>query len=649
MVQRVLFHPGNFGVAPNGAALKYKASLPLRAFTSIERLHNDVKATTLNVGNIVHNEAVAKCFEVKRAKSCMSGIEHVFYKECKGSVERYQALLRDNFDAVIFSFANMIAPPPPGRAEAQQEHMERLCEIVDKMPIPLYVFGMGMQEPVEDETTLVPAMVEFLKLLDKKARLVGVRGAETEAFLHRIGCGNAVALGCPSLYVYPENILSIKPGNVGPDARVLTAGYMGLRHLFGFQDARVDFLRSLAGRYRTSYVFQNDIYSYHELKDIKGLYDDATGQCDQRVLNDYVRAHGAVPPAFDGSWHFRDARAWRQFAAEHDFYFGDRFHGGVVALQASRPSLFVYNDLRVRELTEHYRIPNCALDEIMNEDLESLVQERLSRERLEEFKACYASRLREYYERCRDAGLTPIDNIGVSALSRQSPTPDWVQDIVATARAHIADTAQTEDRSAKPKLLAFLHRDAQEPVAATVTPGERISAAVAIFEKAGGAAAPFELIIRGLIAADQLDAAAQCLHRFLGAPKEIWMAPDPDFYFRLANLFHGKKRHEEARSAAVVYFREMGNRKPRNVRLFASILQALGKTEKAQRILFKLRERDGTSPAIELQLAQLALEKGELDAAERHAEEGLSLAPEPAVRAKLENTKKRVGEQQEAA
>ncbi|WP_417462882.1 polysaccharide pyruvyl transferase family protein [Kordiimonas sp.] len=649
MTQRVLFHPGNFGVAPNGAALKYKASLPLRAFTSIERLHNDVKATTLNVGNIVHNEAVAKSFEVKRGKSCMSGIEHVFYKECKGSAEKYQQLLRDNFDAVVFSFANMIAPPPPGREEAQQEHMERLCEIVDQMPIPLYVFGMGMQEPIEDESRLVPAMVEFLKLLNKKARLVGVRGAETEAFLHRIGCENAVALGCPSLYVYPQNILNIKAANLGVDARVLSAGYMGLRHLFGFQDARVQFLRNLAAQYRTSYVFQNDIYSYHELKDIDGLYDDATGQCDQITLNDYLAAHGAVAPAFEGSWHFRDARAWRQFAAEHDFYFGDRFHGGVVALQASRPSLFVYDDLRVRELTEHYGIPNCALNEVTGDNLEELVHTRLSAARLEEFKDTYAARLKEYYQLCSDVGLTPVSNIGKVALGQEASAPDWVQDIVAFAKPHAVPAVEGTTKHQRPKLLAFLHKPVEPAVETHVDPQARVRAAMNVFEKAGGAAAPFELVIRALLAADALDAASACLARFLEAPEEVWMAPDPDFYFRLANLFYGKKRYEEARSAAVIYFREMGNRKPRNVKLFASILQVLGKLEKAQRILTKLRENHGSSPAIELQLAQIALERGQADEALRRADEGLALTPEPGVRSKLENARKKAGEQARAA
>lgn len=649
MAQRILFHPGNFGVAPNSAGIPYKASLPLQAFTSIEQLHNDVKATTLNVGNIVHNEAVAKCFDVKRMKSCMTGIEHVFHKTCKGDAAQYQTLLRDNFDAVVFSFANMIAPPPPGRAEAQQQHMERLCEIVDKMPIPLYVFGMGMQEPIEDETTLVPAMVEFLKLLDKRARLVGVRGAETEAFLHRLGCENATALGCPSLYVYPGNILKIKPGNVGRDARVLTAGYMGLRHLFGFQDARVDFLRSLAARYRTSYVFQNDIYSYHELKDIEGLYDDATGQCDQMMLNDYVRAHGAMPPAFDGSWHFRDARAWRQFAAEHDFYFGDRFHGGVVALQASRPSLFVYNDLRVRELTEHYGIPACALDEIAGENIEELVHTRLSSARLEEFRDRYSARLKEYYDRCKEAGLKPITNMVVAKPKVSDDHADWVREILDAVRPYTIDTANRKPDGTRVKWWPFFRGSPQETSTAAVADTERLKAAMNVFEAANGTPAPFELIVRGLIALDLLDVAGMCLRSFLGAPKHIWMMPDPDYYFRLANLFHGKKRYEDARAAAVIYYRKMGDRKPRNVKLFASILHSLGKFDRAQRVLSDLKEKNGSTAAIELQLANIALEKGEFEEALKRADEGLSLAPESSVQSKLESAKKKVVAHRQAA
>lgn len=649
MAKRVLFHPGNFGVAPNSAALPHKTSLPVRAFTSIEQLHSDIKATTLNVGNIVHNEAVAKCFDVKRAKSCMSGIEHVFYKTCKGDADRYRTLLKDNFDAVAFSFANMIAPAPEGREAAQQEHMERLCEIVDTMPIPLYVFGMGMQEPIEDEKVLVPGMLEFLKLLDQKARLVGVRGAGTESFLHRIGCTNAVALGCPSLYVYPENILDIKPANMGRDARVLSAGYMGLRHLFGYQEARVQFLRDLAARYRTSYVFQNDIYSYHELKDVDGLYDDATGACDQAMLSDYVRAHGVVPPAFDGSWHFRDARAWRQFAAEHDFYFGDRFHGGVVALQASRPALFVYNDLRVRELTDHYRIPSCALDEITFENLEDIARSKLSRGSLDVFKDCYSERLKEYYDRCVEAGLKPVRDMAAAVSAQDRARPAWVQDIITIAKRGIEGTDSPRPEGAgRPKLLAFLRGPVPEDTSAEVTATARIKAAVAVFAKSNGAVAPFELIVRALIAADLLDEAAECLERFLAAPKKIWMAPDHDFYFRLANLFRGKKRYKDAQAAAAVFYHEMGRKKHREAKLFASILQARDELEQARGVLSQLKKDEGSDAAIELQLARIALDQDDTKEALLRAAEGLSLEPQPAVRSKLESVERRANQSKAA-
>ncbi|WP_262689755.1 polysaccharide pyruvyl transferase family protein [Kordiimonas aestuarii] len=629
-MKRILFHPANFGVAANNAKLVHKASLPLSAARSIADLKAEIAATTLNVGNIVHNEAVAKSFEVDRAKSCLSSIEHLYFTECGGRTADFASCLTANFDAVVFSYANLIAPPLQGRADAQERHMARLCEVVEALPIPLYVFGMGMQEALTDASPLVPSMRELLKLIDKKAEIFGVRGAETEAFLHGMGCVHAVALGCPSLYVYPENILKIAPLKARKKHKVLTAGYLGLRHLTGYQAERVDFLRALASRYRVNYVFQNDIYSYHELGDLPGIYDDATGECDKAAIAAYMQAYGQEPIDFDGMWHFRDARSWRQFAAMHDFYFGDRFHGGVVALQASRPALFVYKDLRVRELTNHFAIPNVALAEVTPETMPELLRAAFSAERTERFREQYAARLGDYHFRCRDAGLMPRGAHPVGAVAK--PAAAWRTEVariaLAASRVRRKTDARPEGRTIYPEFVKKRNRVR-----------DQITAAVELLMRPKASAALLEPVVRTLLTNARPQAAQKCLTCFLDtAQAEIATLPD-DACFRLANLYNRYQMHEAARRIIELLYVDRERRGEKNARLYANILLAEGNYTAAEQVLMPILGKGAADAATEFQLARAAFGQGRAGDAIARAEAALAHKPEAALLSRIEHLK----------
>ncbi|WP_417451252.1 polysaccharide pyruvyl transferase family protein [Kordiimonas sp.] len=626
-MKRILFHPANFGVATNNAALRHKASLPLRASGSLAALKCEIRATTLNVGNIVHNEAVAKSFEIDRTRSCLSSIEHLYVTEYRGKRQDFRAAIQANFDAVVFSYANMISPPAPGRADAQQRHMERLCEVVDALPVPVYVFGMGMQEALDSEDRLVPAMRDLLRLFDKKATIFGVRGDETEAFLHNMGCTNAVALGCPSLYVYPGNILKTQPRKVKKRDRLLTAGYLGLRNLRGYQPERVEFLRALASRYTVNYVFQNDIYSYHELGDVAGLYDDATGRCDAAAISLYMQACGVAPIPFEGMWHFRDARSWRQLAEAHDCYFGDRFHGGVVALQASRPSLFVYKDLRVRELTNHFGIPNVALEDVRADNLKPLLRSAFSKERTEEMRDRYADRLREYRAITAKAGLSlTSDGVMPSGTSFRG---EWRVLISRVAHAAVKTRPHTGKTGTPERLMK------RQGGSDALRSDAKITAAITLFDRKPASVMTLELVLRALLEGKRLNAADKCLNAFLDEAGTDVMRFDSDACFRVANLFHTQQRQKTAQRLMDHLFSRK-NQWPENyVRLYANILLADGQPEAASVLLARQINDGEAGPATMFQQARASLATGHARDALQHAEAALANQPNDALHGRI--------------
>ena len=59
-------------------------------------------------------------------------------------------------------------------------------------------------------------------------------------------------------------------------------------------------------------------------------------------------------------YYFDTVSAWRQHCSTHDFYLGDRIHGGVITLQAGKPAVFVHNDARVKELAGKLGAPTLG-------------------------------------------------------------------------------------------------------------------------------------------------------------------------------------------------------------------------------------------------------------------------------------------------
>ena len=579
---RVLFHPSNFGVAANAGALKMKASLPLSAYDTIEDVTKELSATTDNVGNIIHNEAVAKSFEINSLRSCMAPLYHIFVNESKSDKKLFQAKIKEGFDAVVLSLANLISPPLPGREKEQQKHMELLCEILDALPVPFYMFGLGMQNPVDDINDLVPGMRDFLKLLNDKAAMFGVRGAQTEGFMHKHGYTNAKTLGCPSLYVYPANMLSIETPDLSKNARVLTAGHKWLRTFMGYQTERMDFLRKLAETYKTEYVYQDDFYSFHELGPVRGFYDDATGRVNKDIMDDYMTVHGVEPIPFENLWHFRDGRTWRLLAEKTDFYFGDRFHGGVVSLQVGKPALFMYKDLRVQELTDHIGVPSCSFDDLEGRDYTEVLEEAFSKERLEQFKDTYAMRAREYYDYCTERGMTPLAQIRSRSTRSVGYRFKWQQQLADILKAK-SDAGELPVKSNA--AMKVVLRDQYN-------------------HKSG------ELLLRALVA-DNMDAELNQVAKILtdlDAGEESRDAAG--YFYRIAYFLYGKKKFEAALLFADIYYNSIYFRRGKHTELFACINMDMGNYEQAHKALDCRKDDEGFVARFLILRAKVSLFEG---------------------------------------
>lgn len=410
---RLFFH------APGIAAHRPLSSLPL--ITGAQSTTTDSIAglypnhmLTGNRGNIIHAEAPAKIFAKSPSGSTYGNLAEILNVIGAGFATR----MSRSFDMVIISMANFIRPDHDGA---------RLLKSLRalKGQVPVAVLGCGLQGN-HKLSDMMPGNAALIDWFNQNAVIFGVRGAQTANWLHDNGFKNADVLGCPSLYAYPHSIMSLDGATArskGAAAEVMTAGYIKMAN--GTLSARGVELAHAFNKISASYVFQDEPWSFEGLKQMRGLYNEGNNEFRADLLNDWLGQQAGGRLNFRRYYYFNEAGAWRQAALRHDVYVGDRFHGGVAALQAGVPAIFLSHDNRVAELAEHFGLPRLTTKAFARRGLPAVLEEFLSPQALQAMKTLYLQRSREFFAVAARAGLTPAirDVVVPDAAPAAPPVP----------------------------------------------------------------------------------------------------------------------------------------------------------------------------------------------------------------------------------
>lgn len=392
---RILFHPSFNGNYPVKVGLPVCNSIEKSSNSNFLSLKSERLLSTPNTGNLVHLEAPSRMFAFDVQKSTRSNLFDLL-KVFKGNTTELKKFIEEHFDAVVISEANFITP-----TEASNQRCHTLAGILENLKVKLFLFGAGMQRPLPSNLDAAGEGVsKFLQVLNEQATLFCVRGHETEKWLHQCGIDKAIALGCPSFYVYPKKIVDIKLSELwNQETMLLSAGYL--------QDKRRTKILSEAIKdIQCHYVFQNDLFTVlNNFDNIKGFYDQATGKLSKSIINQAVESLIGLFPPFKDYFIFQDTRSWRQFCAWHNLYFGDRLHGGVIAMQAGVPAIFIYDDLRVKELIDFFQLPGYSVNQVKEKTLQQLYLNNLNSGGWENFILAYKKRLKAFVETCKSVGL----------------------------------------------------------------------------------------------------------------------------------------------------------------------------------------------------------------------------------------------------
>lgn len=309
------------------------------------------------------------------------------------SVQKVADLINANFDGLMMTMSNILRP------DAQEPD---IAELVRALKVPVYCLGIGLQGelPHGKADVLTADVRDLMYALDERAALFGVRGEQTLNWLRSIGIKNAKALGCPSMFAYPRNILSIKrPQKLD---RIITAGHLKLT-----PDESSRGHKLMRGFTNTSpaYVFQGEIAHFKELLHQQGVYDEATQTLHRATISDLINRKCKIKSPFGEYYSFGESSAWRQACTKYDLYVGDRIHGGVAAMQVGVAALVLHADTRVQELANYHGIPSCPLEDFERLGVKRAVEEYLTESAMDAFKNRYAAVLDNFESECTRAGL----------------------------------------------------------------------------------------------------------------------------------------------------------------------------------------------------------------------------------------------------
>jgi hypothetical protein len=258
--------------------------------------------------------------------------------------------INQSFDYLVLCTANIFHRRHAPTAEQA---------VIAKVDIPILMMSAGIQNRSDFGETMPEAFKSFVALLAERKVTVFTRGTRTAEFLgrHKVA---AEPVGCPSAFAFPDHVRTamqrLKHVAVDGDGDILYSGYLG-----SVRDT-IDDVNALSGpATRPRYVAQDEVLLFdYKVANANGakVYNDASGEITAPVrfpgIEDLkVKLSQAI---------FFSTEQWRSAASQYDLAVARRFHGGLIAAQASVPTFWISVDDRTSEMLDFLALPHVEAE-----------------------------------------------------------------------------------------------------------------------------------------------------------------------------------------------------------------------------------------------------------------------------------------------
>ena len=253
--------------------------------------------------------------------------------------------IMDNYDYIVFPCANRF------RADAKAiQDLQRWTSLFQKIKIPIYVLGIGVQAPGYDCLDgLIQAIGKeakiFIETVLNTGGVFGVRGYFTYEFFSKLGFKEIDVIGCPSMYLRGrELIIKKKETNRDNFSPVIVTRPSYLRNPY--------YQRIFAENPRAIFIDQN---AFTEILYSSDALNEREMEKNIRVISRF--GYNLV---MENKVHlFYDIIPWNRFLVDgkYTFSFGNRIHGNFMSILSGIPAMVHAVDSRTMELAEYFDIP----------------------------------------------------------------------------------------------------------------------------------------------------------------------------------------------------------------------------------------------------------------------------------------------------
>jgi hypothetical protein len=317
--------------------------------------------TSENFGNMVHANAPFKMF-----RNCVYIRDDI----SKYGDESFINFLNNKCSHLIITLANTLKPNDPDHKKYTD-----LSSFIDKVKVPIVIFGLGVKHSTEPSDKLNFSAVEFLNLLGQKTATLGVRGEITKKIILRdSNVKNVTVTGCPSFYTNPKALFGIQD----KVSRIRNG-----KHSFSATDYKknseinllMDAINSNSFILDPSNKFTHQYY----LNCIKAREDEQIQPpyfLKAKKLAEKNISINKLKTIFQKNYRlFRNLDDWYNFNNEAiDFTYGTRFHVNMASILCGIPALWITHDDRTREMTSLFSLPSVPLLEAEKLNKQELIE-----------------------------------------------------------------------------------------------------------------------------------------------------------------------------------------------------------------------------------------------------------------------------------